>query len=130
MLNMMWAIRIVTPLSGKNGGAPIATNRVRSEAPRTISGVAIGRKMNRLVALRPAEVVAREGERDERAEGRRNQRREQGDDEADRRRRLAGPATPNGSSQAASVNPCHTKLDLPAGLLKLKRIITATGAIR
>ena len=54
MLNMMWAIRIVTPLSGKNGGAPIATNRVRSEAPRTISGVAIGRKMNRLVALRPA----------------------------------------------------------------------------
>ena len=51
MLNMMWAIRIVTELSGKNGGAAIATNSVSSAAPSTISGVAMGRKMNRLVPL-------------------------------------------------------------------------------
>ena len=53
MLNMMWAIRIVIALGGKNGGAPIATNSVSSEAPSTISGVAIGRKMKRFVVLRP-----------------------------------------------------------------------------
>ena len=80
MLNMMWAIRIVmNPLSGKNGGAPIATNSVSSEAPRTISGVAIGRKMNRLVRAPPAELVARQGQRDERPEDGRDDRREQGD---------------------------------------------------
>ncbi len=45
MLNMMWAMRIVVSLRAQ----PSETNRVSSEAPRTISGVAIGRKMNRFV---------------------------------------------------------------------------------
>ena len=49
MLNMMWAIRIVSSLRGW----PIETNIVRSEAPSTISGVAIGRKMKMFVAPRP-----------------------------------------------------------------------------
>ncbi len=53
MLNMMWAITIVTKFVGKNGGSPIATNRVKSEAPMTISGVAIGRKINVFVAPEP-----------------------------------------------------------------------------
>ena len=76
MLNMMWAMRIVMKLSGKNGGAPIATNSVSSEAPSTISGVAIGRKMNRFVLLRPREVVAGQGQRDERPEDGRHERRQ------------------------------------------------------
>ena len=53
MLNMMWAIRIVTKFSGKNGSLPIDTNSVSSEAPRMISGVAIGRKMSEFVNRRP-----------------------------------------------------------------------------
>ena len=53
MLNMMCAIRIVNPLSGKNGSLPIETNSVSSEAPRMISGVAIGRKISELVNRRP-----------------------------------------------------------------------------
>jgi hypothetical protein len=53
MLNMMWAIRIVRKLVGKNGGRPIATNIVSSDAPRTISGVAIGRKIRPFVSPEP-----------------------------------------------------------------------------
>ena len=40
-------------LSGKNGGLPIETNSVSSDAPMTISGVAIGRKMIELVKPLP-----------------------------------------------------------------------------
>ena len=116
-------------LSGKNGGAPIATNSVNSEAPSTISGVAIGRKMNRFVLLRPTKSCrARASAMAVPSAVATN---------VDNRAiamliatALSSPATPNGSSHAASVNPCHTKLDLPAGSLKLNRIITATGAIR
>ena len=53
MLNMMWAMRIVTKFVGKNGGSPIATNSVSSDAPRTISGVAIGRKIRAFVTPEP-----------------------------------------------------------------------------
>ena len=53
MLNMMCAIRIVTKFSGKNGSVPIDTNSVSSEAPRMISGVAIGRKISEFVNRRP-----------------------------------------------------------------------------
>ena len=61
MLNMMWAMRIVWMPSGKSappvsvfhGSVAEATNSVSRLAPRTISGVAIGMKMNRLVLERP-----------------------------------------------------------------------------
>ena len=43
---------------------------------------------------------------------------------------LGRPGQSNGSSHASSVNPCQTKLNLPAGSLKLNRIITAIGSIR
>jgi len=52
MLNMMWAIRMVSSFRGW----PIETNRVSREAPSTISGVAIGRKMKRFVGPRPRKV--------------------------------------------------------------------------
>ena len=48
---MMCAIRIVQKPSWP--AKPLATNSASSEEPITISGVAIGRKMNRLVAERP-----------------------------------------------------------------------------
>ncbi len=40
------------------------------------------------------------------------------------------PSTPSGFSQYLRVNPCHVVLALPAGLLKLNRMISATGSIR
>ena len=49
--NMMWATRIVQNPSWP--AKPAATNRASSDEPITISGEAIGRKMNRLVVLRP-----------------------------------------------------------------------------
>jgi len=49
MLNMMWATRIV----GRPRPRPIATHRVRSEAPRMTSGAVIGMKMSRLRMPRP-----------------------------------------------------------------------------
>jgi hypothetical protein len=49
MQNMMWAMMIVPVPSG----APRLRNRASSEAPRTTSGVAIGRKISRFVAARP-----------------------------------------------------------------------------
>ena len=54
MLNMMWAIRIVQkPRSTPIGQPDVAMNRVSSDEPMTISGVAIGVKMAKLVAPRP-----------------------------------------------------------------------------
>src|SRR3954451_4706306 len=61
MLNMTWAIRIVWSPRGKknppvrlrNGSWDVPTNNVSRLAPRTISGVAIGMKMNRLVPVLP-----------------------------------------------------------------------------
>ena len=49
MLNMMCAIRMVVSPRLKL----IEMNRVRSDEPITISGVAIGRKITKLVTLRP-----------------------------------------------------------------------------
>ena len=40
------------------------------------------------------------------------------------------PGIPKMLSQALRLNPCHTKLLLPDGLLKLNRAITMTGSIR
>ena len=40
------------------------------------------------------------------------------------------PDTSKMLSHASIVKPCHTKLLLPAGSLKLNRAMTATGAIR
>ena len=129
MLNMMWAIRIVTELSGKNAravAAPIATNSVSSEAPSTISGVAIGRKMNRLVAAPPAEVVADQGQRDQRARGRSRRASTAARSTRLGRDRLAeARPTPNGLQPGVEREPAATtKLNLPAGSLKLNRIIT------
>ena len=58
MQNMMWAIRTVRMFSGNrtppgSGKSAVATNIVSNEAPSTISGVAIGRKISTLVAARP-----------------------------------------------------------------------------
>ena len=61
MLNMMWAMMIVRMLSGKttpsgmNGSWSDAMNVVRSDAPSTISGVDIGRKISRFVRAPAAE---------------------------------------------------------------------------
>ena len=63
MLNMMCAMRIVTGLSGKNGGPPIDTNIVSRLAPSTISGVAIGMKMSGVRRAAQAELVADQRER-------------------------------------------------------------------
>ena len=49
---MMWAIRIVQKPSWPP--KPAATNSASSEEPITISGEAIGRKMSRFIADRPA----------------------------------------------------------------------------
>ena len=65
-----------------NGSAVDAMNVVSSDAPRTISGVDIGRKMSRLVPTRPAELIADQGQRDERPEDGRDDRRDERDDEA------------------------------------------------
>ena len=43
---------------------------------------------------------------------------------------LWSPGTAKMFSQASSVKPCHTKLLLPAGSLKLNRAMTTTGSIR
>ena len=40
------------------------------------------------------------------------------------------PGGPSGFCQAASENSRQTKLNLPAGLLKLNTIMTMTGSIR
>ena len=75
MLNMMCAIRIVVkPVACR----PIE-NSDSSEAPSTISGVAIGRKMNKFVAPRAAELVTHERERHQRPEHGRDDRRQHRD---------------------------------------------------
>ena len=76
MLNMMWAIRIVMKLSGKNGGAPIATNSVSSEAPEDDLGRGHRQEDEQVGAAPAAEVVAGQGQRDERPEDRRDDRRQ------------------------------------------------------
>ena len=43
---------------------------------------------------------------------------------------LCRPGTPKMFSQASIEKPCHTKLLLPAGSLKLNSAMTKTGAIR
>ena len=48
------------------GGRAVATNSVSRLAPRTISGVAIGRKMSPLSSAAAAELVAGEGQADHR----------------------------------------------------------------
>ena len=55
---------------------------------------------------------------------------DEGDHEAQAATASGSPSTPSGFSQYLSVNPCHTTLLLPAGLLKLNRMISATGSIR
>ena len=77
MLNRMWAIRIVTRLSGKNGGPPNETKSVSSEAPMTISGVAIGRKISEFGEALAPELVAHEREGHQRAEHRGDERRDE-----------------------------------------------------
>ena len=129
MLNMMWAMRIVIALSGKNGGAAIATKSVSNDAPRTISGVAIGRKMNRLVVLRPRKSCRA------RARAMSVPRIVATIVENNAMIRLIvtalwRPGTEKMLSQASIENPCHTKLLLPAGSLKLNSAMTKTGAIR
>ena len=60
MLNMMWAIED-RRLTGSRGlQRPIATNRVSSDAPSTISGVAIGRKISTFVVALPRNAIADE----------------------------------------------------------------------
>src|SRR5215210_3341779 len=49
MQNMMWAITMVQ----RPSGTPALRNSARSDAPSTTSGVAIGRKISRLVEARP-----------------------------------------------------------------------------
>jgi hypothetical protein len=50
-MNMTWAMKIVQNPSWKT--AVVLRKSVRSDAPRTISGVDIGRKMRRFVLARP-----------------------------------------------------------------------------
>ena len=78
-----------------------------SEAPSTISGVVIGRKISRLVVAAAAEAVAHERERDQRPERGRDERREQRDLDAQTSSAPWSPGTPNGCSQLSSVKPCQ-----------------------
>ena len=78
MLNMMCAIRIVV----KPVAMPTERNSDSSDAPSTTSGVASGRKMKKFVGAAAAELVAHERERHQRAEHRRDDRRERRDLEA------------------------------------------------
>ena len=79
---------------------------VSSEAPRTISGVESGRKIRMFVARAPAEPVADERERDQRAERGRDEAREQRDLEREDDR-AASPGTPSQFFQLSQVKPCQ-----------------------
>ena len=70
------------PVSDFSGSGAVPTNSVSRLAPRTISGVAIGMKMKRLVAGLTAEVVAGQRQGDERPQRRRDERRNRRDREA------------------------------------------------
>ena len=111
-------------------GCRSTTNSVSSEAPRTISGRRHRQEDQRVREPSPAEVVAHEGEGDQRAQDGRDERRQRPRSRGSGRRPAAGPSTPSGLSQYLRVNPCHTVLALPAGLLKLNRMISATGSSR
>jgi hypothetical protein len=125
MLNMMWAIRIVTRPRVKAA----VTNRDSRDAPRTTSGVAMGRKMNMFVDPRP-----------------RNRYRV-------RARAIMVPRVVaaavlmaamiseflmarvssgmlNRSPQCSRVKPCQVKLNRPRMSLNPNRIITAMGKNR
>src|SRR5687768_12959073 len=106
-----------------------ATNSARSDAPSTISGVAIGMKIARLVLARPrnwyrtraraisvpravAAIVAISATTMEVASA------------SDRPGRLSGDI------HASRENSAQTKLNLPSGLLNENRIMTAIGIMR
>ena len=125
MQNITWAIRIVVKPVAK----PIVRNSESSDAPSTISGEAIGRKMKKFANCRPRNWY--------------------------RTRPIAisvprmvaitvasapisrlvfiasvSPVTAKGCSQCRSVNPCHVKLKRLRVSLNEKRMITAIGASR
>ena len=88
MLNMMWAIRIVTALSGKNGGARDRHEQGQQRRPEHDLGRGHRQEDEQVGAASTAEVVPRQGQRDERPEDGRDDRRQQRDDEADGDRAL------------------------------------------
>ena len=75
-MNITCAMKIVTNPSWKI--AVVFRKSVRSDAPSTISGVAIGRKMSTFVAPRPTKRCRTIAMRDERAERGRDDRRDAG----------------------------------------------------
>ncbi len=104
-------------------------NVVRSEAPSTISGVDIGRKISRFVDDRPVNWYRT------RARAMSVPRMVATIVEAKAMIRLfetasVSPGRPSGLSHASIEKPRQVRFDRPVGSLKLKRIITATGAIR
>ena len=76
MLNMMWAIRIVMKLSGKNGGAPIADEQGQQRRAQHDLGRGHRQEDEQVGRRSAAEVVAGQGQRDQRPEDRRDDRRE------------------------------------------------------
>ena len=137
MLNMMWAMRIVWSPSGKSIPPVSVLQRLRARCRRTASagwrrgrspGVAIGMKMNRFVPDRPRNVVARQGQGDERPEDRRDDRRDDGDDRGSSRAPPAGRAGRTGCARPPSENSPHTKLKRPGGSLNENAIITRIGS--
>ena len=121
MLNMMWAMRIVWMPSGKSrppvsvGTAPGRADEQRQQARAEDDLRRRHRDEDEQVRARPAaELVAGQGERDERAEGVATIV------ETNATTRLvthgvAEAGRPNGFSQASSENSPQTKLNRPAG---------------
>ena len=72
-MNMTWAMKIVTKPSWKT--AVVLRNSVSSDAPRTISGVDIGKEDEQVRGAAPPEAVPDDRERHERAEHGRDERR-------------------------------------------------------